>query len=73
MKKLFFFSIFLIICFTSCDGRDRANKTNSENLEESKLSNAFFDHTIYIPQQYTETVTDTILSSKLRVKVGSKN
>ncbi len=69
MKKLFFFLLFLIICFTSCDGRDRVYKTNTENLEESKLSVSFFNHNIYIPQNYIETVTDTILSSNLRVKI----
>ncbi len=69
MKYLAIIAILLAICFTSCDGRDRASKSNIENFEESKLSNTFIDNTIYIPQQHIETVTDTILSSKLRVKV----
>lgn len=44
-------------------------KSNAENLRDSKLSNAFFERITYIPERYTETITDTILSSGLRVNI----
>ncbi len=69
MKFSSLITILLIICFTSCDGRDRANKSNKENLVESKLSYPFFESITYIPKQYIETITDTILSSGLRVNI----
>ena len=59
----------LIVCFSSCDGRDRVHKSNIEKFEDSKLSNTIFDLNTYIPKHYTETVTDTILSSTLRVNI----
>ena len=69
MKYFCIIAILIIFCSTSCDGRDRAMKSNAENLRDSKLSNVFFERITYIPEQYTETITDTILSSELRVNI----
>ncbi|MBN4057955.1 hypothetical protein JYT34_00850 [Olleya sp. AH-315-K02] len=69
MKKICFISIFLLICFISCDGRDRVYNSNTDNLEESKLSDSFFERITYIPKHNTIIVTDTILNSELRVNV----
>lgn len=69
MKYFSIILILLIFCFASCDGRDRIHKTNTENFEGSKMTNAFFELNTYIPQHYTQTVTDTILSSNLRVNI----
>jgi len=69
MKKIFLISTLLIICFISCDGRDRVYNSNIDNLEESNLSEPFFENLTYVPERYIETVTDTILSTKLRVNV----
>jgi hypothetical protein len=68
MKKISFISILLIICFISCDGRDRAYKSNTDNLEESKLSDTFFESIKYFPDAYSEIVTDTILSNGFLIK-----
>ncbi len=67
-----YFTLFLFLCivsFTSCDGRDRANKSNTENLVESKLSDSFFEIIKYFPETYSEVVTDTILSNGYNVKL----
>ena len=69
MKKNFFILVILIICFASCDGRERAQNNNKENLEHSKLSDSFFVQTKYFPQEYSETITDTILSNGFRVTI----
>jgi PBP1b-binding outer membrane lipoprotein LpoB len=69
MKKIVFISILLILFFTSCDGRNRATHSNKENVENSKLSDSFLVQTKYIPQVYSEVISDTILSNGFRVKL----
>lgn len=61
---------FLIFAF-SCDGRDRIHKSSQQVLTENKLIDSFSEHTEYIPEQYAEIETDTILSNGFRVKIKS--
>jgi hypothetical protein len=70
MKTLFSTLILiLVICLSSCDGRDRVFKTNTEVLIENKLLDSFSEKITYIPETYTEFVTDTILSNGFHVKM----
>ncbi|EGV42023.1 hypothetical protein BZARG_2651 [Bizionia argentinensis JUB59] len=64
--------IFLIGCtiiFAGCDGRNRLHKTPKEVLQESKLLDSFSENTNYIPEEYTEIETDTILNNGFRVHI----
>lgn len=69
MNKLLLLIAFIFICFVSCDGRDRGNKTNAEILKESKLLDSFSEKIEYIPDSFTEINTDTILSNGFRIKI----
>ena len=44
-------------------------KTNTEVLKEHKLLDSFSEQIKYIPEKYTEVITDTILSNGFRVKI----
>ncbi|MFL0352451.1 hypothetical protein [Xanthomarina sp. GH4-25] len=69
--KTLFSSLFLIlfILLASCDGRDRVFKSNTEVLLENKLLDSFSENITYIPESYTEVVTDTILSNGFHIKM----
>lgn len=69
MNKLFPLLLLISIIFIGCDGRERAKQTNAEVLKEHNLLDSFSKHTEYIPREYTEVVTDTILSNGYKVKV----
>jgi len=68
MKKLLLLITFTCIAFYSCDGRDRANKTNTEVLVEHKLLDSFSEKIEYIPKNYSEVVIDSVLSNGYSVK-----
>ena len=57
------------IASVSCDGRDRVYKTNTEILKENKLLDSFSESITYIPRNYTQVETDTILSNGFRIKI----
>ena len=70
MKQLLILSVcFGILCFTSCDGKERALKIAHQNAEDSTLSKSFFESTEYFPKDYTESITDTLLTNGFRVKM----
>lgn len=69
MNKLFGLFLLIIITLSSCDNRDRKNKSNEDVLKEIKLSDSFSEITKYIPEIYTEVNTDTILNTGFRVKI----
>ena len=60
---------FVFISLISCDGRDRVNKTNQDVLKEYNLLESFSENIQYIPETYTEIITDTTLDNGFRVKV----
>lgn len=62
---LFFFTV----AFISCDGRDRAYKTNAEVLKAHKLLDSFSEKIIYIPEKYTEVFNDTTFSNGYNVSL----
>lgn len=70
--KLFYLTtlILLTICFMSCDGRDRLDRTPQEVLQENKLLDSFSEMQIrLIPEEYAEKTTDTIFSNGYEVHV----
>lgn len=71
MKHLTYFFIFVItlIAFTSCDGKDRAYKTNKEVLQEHKLLDTFSKNIKYIPEAYQEVKVDTLLTNGFKVNI----
>lgn len=71
MKRLFVFIFIISTIFISCDGRHRSYKTNEEVLKEHKLFEAFTENINYIPESYSEIITDTILSNGFQVKIKS--
>lgn len=73
MKRLCFLLLAIILLNVSCDGRDRMHKSNQEVLKENKLLDSFSERITYIPESYTETQTDTILSdgTKIAIKLYS--
>ena len=69
MKKFLFLLILVSILFISCDGKDRVHTSSSEALKEHKLLDSFSEKIEYIPENYTEFSTDTILSNGFIVKI----
>ncbi|MGB6269581.1 MAG: hypothetical protein WBF67_11295 [Olleya sp.] len=69
MNKYTLLLLVILIAFLSCDGRDRVHKTPKEVLTENKLLDSFSENIQYFPKEYTETITDTILSNGFRVKI----
>ncbi len=63
------FLLILVVCSASCDGRDRVYKTNTDVLKENKLLDSFSENVTFIPDTYTQVVTDTILSNGFRIKI----
>lgn len=53
----------------SCDGRDRAFKTNAQVLEENNLLETFSKDIKLVPETNVVIVTDTILSNGFQVKL----
>lgn len=69
--KVFYLPVFfvVILSFIACDGQDRMHKAPQEVLLENKLLDSFSENITYIPKEYTEVVTDTILSNGFRIKI----
>ncbi len=69
MNKLLMLFFLAFIVLVSCDGRDRAKKSNTDVLKEHKLLDSFSESIRHFPETYTETITDTILSNGYKVKI----
>lgn len=68
-NKLLILIFILIIALISCDGRDRAYKTNAEVLEENNLLETFSKDIKFVPETKVAIVTDTILSNGFQIKM----
>ncbi|MCK7591117.1 hypothetical protein M0G43_11075 [Subsaxibacter sp. CAU 1640] len=69
MKKLIFLISIMCVAFYSCDGRKSKSVSLKESIQEfnQKLSESpIID---YYPKEYTEIVTDTIISNKVKVRI----
>ena len=71
MTKLLLLILIGGTSFISCDGRDRAYRTNAEILEEQKLLDSFSESIKYIPASYTEYTKDTIFNNGFTIKIKS--
>lgn len=69
MNKLILLFFGVIITLVSCDGRDRIYKSNKAILEEHHLLNAFSEQIKFTPTEYTEIITDTLLSNNFKVNI----
>jgi hypothetical protein len=68
MNKLLIFSFVLTILFISCDGRHRTYQSNQENLKEHNLYESFSESVTYIPESYSEVMSDTLMNNGYHVK-----
>lgn len=69
MNKLIYSIFVIFVVLMSCDGRDRVHKTNEEVLTENKLLDSFSENITYLPENYIEKATDSILNNGYRVRV----
>ncbi|WP_142786209.1 DUF4738 domain-containing protein [Changchengzhania lutea] len=71
MKNLIII-IFLIYTFSimNCDGRYRSQKSHQQVLVDNKLFDSFSKQVQYIPEGYSEIVTDTILNNGYQIKMN---
>lgn len=72
MKNIFSFLILVLsaVVLACTDGQERTHKSPQEILQENKLLDSFSENIKYIPEKYTETITDTTLSNGFRVKIS---
>ncbi|MBU3823093.1 hypothetical protein KO566_13600 [Flavobacteriaceae bacterium XHP0103] len=68
MKKLCFL-ILLLIAFVSCDGKYKAKRSHIEALKENNLYESFSEELKFIPKQYLQIKTDTILDNGINIKI----
>lgn len=71
MRALLTLILIITLSNIGCDGRDKVYKTNKEILKEHKLYESFSERITYIPENYQETTTDTIMSNGFYVKIRS--
>ena len=70
MKHFFIITLtFLTLCLASCDGKERARTSPEENITNSHLAASFFVQEQYIPEDFTEHTTDSILSNGYQVSI----
>lgn len=69
LYTIFFFAFFAGFIFLSCNGKDKAILSPQESLKQKELLDSFSENIKYIPEDYAEVVTDTILSNGFRVHI----
>lgn len=69
MKNLFFIIAIVSIVFTSCDGRKSKNVALTQSVMEFNQKESNLELITYYPKEYTEVVTDTILSNQVKVHI----
>lgn len=69
MKNLFFIIAIISIVFMSCDGRKSKNVALKESIKEFRPKESNSELVTYYPKEYTEVVTDTILSNQVKVRI----
>ncbi|CDF79148.1 conserved hypothetical protein [Formosa agariphila KMM 3901] len=68
-KIVYFLFILTIIIFSSCDGRDKTHVKSLQILEDKNRLTSFAERIKYFPEHYSETITDTILSTGYTIRV----
>ncbi len=69
MRNLFIFIPVIVLMFIGCDGRNKAYKSNQEVLKEHNLYKSFSENIKFIPETYSETTIDTLLSNGFSIKI----
>jgi len=70
LRKLYFlFGVGILSLCLTCDGRDRVFKTPEAVLIENNLLDAFSERITYLPKDYSEFESDTILNNGLEIKI----
>lgn len=69
MKSVLSFGLLICIIgtFLNCDGRDRLKDHKKTSLEASNQQKSLDDNITYIPESYSEKVTDTILKNGYKI------
>jgi hypothetical protein len=74
MKKLLpLLFLTVIIVLSSCDGRNKGQRTAEQDLIDNKVLDGFSEIIEYIPEAYVEVVTDTILSTGFHIKIKTSS
>lgn len=69
MKNLFFIIAIVSVVFMSCDGRKSKNVALKESVKEYNQRESNLVVVKYYPKEYTEVVTDTLLSNQVKVHI----
>lgn len=69
MKNLLFLLLLTGFAFMSCDGRKSKSMSLKEAVEEFNKKQMVIETINYYPESYTEVVTDTILSNKVKIHI----
>ncbi len=69
MKNILFLIAIICIAFISCDGRKSKSMALKESIEEFNQNQSDIETVIYYPKEYTEVVTDTIISDGLKIHI----
>ncbi|MHA7944106.1 hypothetical protein ACJOV8_013600 [Formosa sp. 3Alg 14/1] len=61
------FILLIITTLTCCDGRHKLNKKPRQVLADNGMLTSFSERINYLPEHYSETITDTILNSGFKI------
>ncbi|WP_066217974.1 hypothetical protein [Formosa haliotis] len=54
---------------SSCDGSSKMHKNPKQILAEKNMLSSFSERIVYLPETYTETITDTLLSTGFKIHI----
>lgn len=69
MKNIFFIIVIISIAFISCDGRKSRSEALKASVEEFNEKQSESEIITYYPKEYTEVVSDTLISNKVKVHI----
>ena len=69
MKHLYFILVITAIALMNCDGRKSQNEALNNSIEKFKVSFEPIEFDEYIPQKYSETIKDSVLSNGYNVSI----
>lgn len=69
MKNIFFLIAIISVTFISCDGRISKSNALKDSIREFSQKQSEIELVTFYPKEYTEVVTDTLLSNKVKVHI----
>ncbi|PWK17150.1 hypothetical protein [Xanthomarina spongicola] len=69
MKKFICLLLLISIAFVSCDGRKTQNDLLNKAITEFNNKEANLETFTIYPREYTEVITDTLISNKVNVRI----